>query len=290
MVNDYLASGDVAPQILWAHGEGANAYSNPGRWQFYPCSATPTYKIDGLLTRIGWNQSIIEGHIDSRLATPSVINIEVDFSGGPTGGTANYAITAESDPGISDLKVWSAILEDHDIAGSGYGYYDGMELMWEPRAWPCGSTGTSISFTGPYPQTVYLSKPYTLDPSQHTFENLNVVTYVQSSSGDKEVLNAHFIDLPDSGTGTYESANEAVISSSIIGVWPNPSTGAFTISSYVPADGTGSVEIFDITGRSIETHDASSALNLNIAEPGIYFIRLTTTTGETVSTQVAVIR
>jgi len=289
MINSYLSAGDIAPQILFFNGPAANAYS-AARISNYGISATPTFKIDGLLTQLGWSQAGCQNYINSRLAVSSVISINADFYGNASGGTANYAITAESDPGVTGLKVWSAILEDHDIATSAYGVYNAQELMWEPRAFPLGATGTSISFTGPYPQTVYLTQPYTLNPTEHNFDNLNAVTYVQASAGTKEVLNASFIDLPTTATGVYEDEAAQISSSSVLGAWPNPSTGAFAVSSFVPQGITGTVEIFDVTGRSVEQFNAGSIQNMNISEAGIYFIRLTTSSGEVVRRQIAVIR
>jgi hypothetical protein len=289
MVNGYLSAGDIAPQILFFNGPAANAYTS-ARISLYSISATPTFKIDGVNSQAGWNQTIVQNYINARLSVPSVISITADFYGNSSGGTANYAITAESDPGVTGLKVWSAIVEDHDIASSAYGVYNAQELMWEPRAFPLGATGTAISFTGPYPQTVNFSQPYTLNPAEHNFDNLDVVTYVQASAGTREVLNASFIDLPTTATGVYENEADQIASCSVLGAWPNPASGAFAVSSFVPQGTTGTVEIFDITGRSVEHFEAGSIQNMNIEEAGVYFIRLTTSSGEVVCRQVAVVR
>ena len=79
MVNSYLATDDIAPQIIFYNGPAANAYTS-ARYSLYPVTATPTFKIDGLYTQIGWNQSNCQNYINSRLATPSYLSIAVTFS------------------------------------------------------------------------------------------------------------------------------------------------------------------------------------------------------------------
>lgn len=157
--------------------------------------------------------------------------------------------------------------------------------MWIPVAFPLGTSGTVIEFTGPYPQTVQVSGSYTLTPSQHIFDNLNVATFVQTAS--KEVLNASFVDLPDTGTGIYEDESSATVD---LHAWPTPTTGSFSVSAVLPAGVTGSVEIFDIMGRSVEQFDAGSVNTHYLEETGVYFIRLTTSSGEVVRRQIAVIK
>ena len=223
MINGYLATNDVAPMILFANGPAANAF-NSGRDALYGWGYTPTFQVDGSLQRIGWSQSIVEGYIDSRLAVPCYLDISVEIIGNATGGIATYTIVAEEDLGVSPLKLYSAIVESGDIASSGYGYYAGQVMAWEPRVWPAGATGTAIEFTGPYPQTIVVEKPYTLNPAQHNFENLEIVTAVQLATGNHEVMNAHFMDLPDSGTGIYGEENASLN----IGVSNNPSSGNST--------------------------------------------------------------
>jgi hypothetical protein len=205
--------------------------------------------------------------------------------GDASGGTVTYTITAEQDLG-STLKLYSAIVMSGQVAGSAYGTFNGITLHHVPVVMPCGNTGTAIEFTGPYPQTIQVVKPYTLDPSQHIFDDLELASFVLDTSL-KESMNAAFMDVPDTNTSGIASAE---VSSGVLSAWPNPTTGAFSISSSVPQGTTGTVEIFDIAGRSIDQFNAGTVQNMNLERTGIYFIRLTTSTGEVVRRQVAVIR
>jgi hypothetical protein len=180
------------------------------------------------------------------------------------------------------------IIEDHEIATSAWGLYSGMEMMWIPVAYPLGMSGTTISFSGPYPQTIYLNGSYTLNPVSHIFNNLRVVTFVQETSGIKEVMNANYMDLPDTATGVYDTT-AGLVSGSVLTVGPNPSAGMLSICSVLPGDATGTVSIYDIQGRIIDTLPAGTVVTTDVDEPGIYFVRLTTSTGEVVTRQCTVL-
>ncbi len=249
----------------------------------------PTFVADGVFASAGWSQGVWTNHMTNRLAVPSYLSISTDMVGDASGGTVTYTLTAEQDLGASSLKLYSAIVQSNEVATPAYGLYNGKTLAWIPKVMPCGNTGTVVEFTGPYPQTIQVVKPYTLNPSQHIFDNLDLVSFVLDTSTE-ESMNAAFMDVPDTNTGVYNQG-EAVVCSGVLSAWPNPSsTGAFSISSSVPHGTTGMVEIFDIAGRSIDQFNAGSVHSMNIEDTGIYFVRLTTSSGEVVRKQIAVIR
>lgn len=210
--------------------------------------------------------------------------------GNASGGTAYLSITAEEAPAAGTIKVWCTILEDHEIAVGAWGGYSGMEMMWLPVAFPLGTAGSVLNFTGPYPQTISVQGNYTLNPSTHIFNNLNVAAFVQYTAGTKEVLNAYYDDLPDTATGVYDAGTAPVDGNAVLGAWPNPSTGNFSVSSFVPQGATGTVDIFDVSGRLVSQFEAGAIHPVTVTSAGIYYIRLNTSTGETVRQQVAVIR
>ncbi|MFO8182633.1 MAG: T9SS type A sorting domain-containing protein [Candidatus Aegiribacteria sp.] len=278
----------MAPLYIFVNGPAYNTF-NYGRWNFYSNSYTPTVKMDGLAS--GYSPSGFASAIDNRLAVPSYVDIDVEMVGDASGGTAYISITAEQEPSETyPVKVWCAIIEDHDMAtGTGWGGYTNMEMMWLPRAFPMGTQGQAVSFTGPYPETVNVTGSYTLNPVEHQFDNLNVVTFVQYSTGTRECLNAHYMDLPDTATGIYgeEGANPSV---TVLSAGPNPSTGLVTIDCQLPSDVTGTVQIFDITGRVVETFPAEGTVHTEIEESGVYFVHLNTSSGELVRRQLTIIR
>lgn len=245
-------------------------------------------KIDGLSSSS--SPSAYATAINNRLAVPAYIDFDINFVGDASGGMAYYSITAEQEPAQTyTIKVWSAILEDHEMAGSSWGGYNGQEMMWIPVAYPLGSQGKVLNFTGPYPQTISVAGSYTLNPTLHPFNNLNVATFVQYASGTREVLNANFMDLPDSATGIYgdETASTPV---AVLNVAPNPSTGYLWVNCLLPAEETGTVQVFDITGRVVESFTADGATSAFIEESGVYFVQLTTSSGEIIKRRISIIR
>jgi hypothetical protein len=290
MVNGYLTSGDIAPQIIFANGPAATAYST-ARDALYGWSATPTFQIDGVSQQLGWSQANVQNYINARLAVPSYVSIDANVVGNASGGNVYYTITIEQDPGVSGaVKVWSAVLESHDIATSSYGVYAGQELMWEPRAFPLGTSGTAITISSPFPQTINLMGTYTLNPAAHTFTNLDLITYVQASTGTHEVLNAAIADMPDSATGIGGPDGEEIGSEASLFVWPNPSFGELSIGALLPSGATGTVTVFDLAGRSVASFEASGATGIEIGAPGVYIARLETSSGEILASRFTVIR
>lgn len=289
LVNSYITTGQIAPQILFANGPGASAYVT-ARDALYGWNATPTFQINGSGQQLGWSQSSVQNLINNQLSLPCHVEIDMNIVGDASGGTAYYTVTIEQDPGVTGVvKIWSAIVESHEIAGSAYGVYNGQELMWEPRAWPMGSSGTVIDITGPYPKTIDVSGTYTLDPTLHTFDNLEVVTYVQANTGTHAVLNASFEDLPDTATGIGDLEGAAFGSLSI-NAWPNPSTGTVNVGTLLPGGDSGQVSIYNTAGRLVARFDAGGVTPVAIDESGVYFARLEASGSEAVLTRFTVVR
>jgi hypothetical protein len=225
--------------------------------------------------------------IANRLAVPCYTSIDVNMVGNASGGTAYVSVTAEQDLGVSgQIKVWTVVCEDHEMAGGSWGLYSGMEMMWIPVAWPLTAQGSVITFTGPYPQTVSVAGNYTLSPTLNPFDNLNVVTFVQGTT-TRQVLNASYMDLPDTATG-IEDMGDATGTN--LAVWPNPSDGFMSIGASLPESMTGTVTVFSIAGRTVTSFDASPVTPISIDEPGIYFVRLETSDGEVLSERFTVVR
>lgn len=288
-VDGYLANDQIAPYLWFLSGPASNSF-NLYLWNAYWSTGyVPTFVADGVFVSAGWSQSVWTAHVNDRLAVPSYLTIETEMVGDASGGTVTYTLTAEQDLQASSLKLFSAIVESEVTASSAYGLFAGKTLNHVPQVMPCGNTGTVIEFTGPYPQTIMVVKPYTLDPTVQVFDNLDIVSFVLDTS-TKESMNAAFMDVPDTNTGIYSEGGTTVVSSATLAVWPNPSNSNFNISSLVPQGAAGTVEIFDIAGRSICQFTAGSIHNLTIEESGIYFVQLKTSSGEIVTEQMTMIR
>lgn len=243
-------------------------------------------KFDG--QAYGYSPGTYSSSIADRLSEPCYLDIVADPIGDASGGTAYFSFTAEEDLQPSgSLRAYAVIIEDHEVAaGTSWGGYNGQEMMWIPVAFPLGTSGTTISFSGGYPETVYAEGNYTLDPTEHVFDNLRLVTWVQETSGSKEVMNAHYMDLPDTATGVYETAGNDLE----LTVGPNPSAGTLSIGALLPGGVTGTVTVYDMQGRLVESMPAASQISTDVEEPGVYFVRLSTSTGEAITRQCTVLK
>ena len=236
-----------------------------------------------------YNPSTYASTVAARQAIPSYIDIDVTASGSFEAGTLYIDVTAEQAPSAGDpIRIWSVIIEDHEIANSSWGSgYNGQEMMWIPIAYPLSNIGQILPFTGPYPQTLQVQGDYVLNPTAHPYDNLNVVTLVQyAASANKAVLNAHYTNL-----GVLTGIGQEPESSEIRHTMEaNPVTGSAVFGCLIPGDGSGTVTVFDISGRVVASVPAQETVSVDVTESGVYFARLTDSSGESVLQQFTVIR
>ena len=281
-MQSYVNSGDMAPMTLF--------YNGPAHWNFtnlmssfYGTGYTPSFFCDGVWENIGWDQAACEAAINSRLNVPSILDIDVSVGGDATSGVVYYNITAEEDLQAGGLvRILSALVESDISANSSWGGYNGQTIHWIPRISPLGNAGITLNFEGPYPQTISVQGEYTIDPSWD-FENMGIVVFVMDYE-DKEVFNAYYeVDL-NSIMG-IESGAEALSMT----VGPNPSSGQFSALCSIPDGGTGTVEVFDLSGRTVAAAPSSSA-DFSVDRSGLYLVRLTSPQGGSITRSVAVTR
>jgi len=286
-----MANGQIAPQIIFYNGPAANDYT-AARWSFYDNGWTPTFDVNGVDSIVGWTPSTVQAAIDEQLLEPSVLSIDVNMVGNASGGLAFYSVTAEGPLPVqnSDVLLFSAILESHDIAPSSYGVYAGQELMWEPRVCPVPAAGVQLDFTGPYPQTLNFEYPYTLDPTTMTFQNLDVIAYAQVSDSPHTVLNASFTDLPDTSEGVFDDGTAPGVGPAVLEIGPNPTAGALNIYSALPMGDTGTISVFDLGGRVVTRFDAGGSVAADLDTPGVYFVRMQTSSGQILTRSCTVLR
>ncbi len=71
---------------------------------------------------------------------------------------------------------------------------------------------------------------------------------------------------------------------------PNPTSGLFTVTSILPQGQSGTVSVYDISGRVVHSFPAGGTESAVIPETGLYFVRLVTSDGIVASRQIAVVR
>ncbi len=275
----------MAPMIWFKDGPESNGFKTHLLNTYWDGGGVPTFVADGVYVECGmpFYPELWTPKVDYCLSIPTDLNIETVIVGDSCGGSITYTLTAEQDLGTSPLKLYSAIVQSNAIASPAFEEYSGETLHYIPKVFPCGTTGTAIEFTGPYPQTIQVTKSYILNPSEHILDDLDLASFVVNTTS-KKVVNAAFRSF--STTGIYEEETPY----STLGVWPNPTNGAFTVSSTLPAGMSGTLHIFDVAGRSVGLFDTGFSQNMSLAEVGVYFIRLTTSTGEHMTRQIVVVK
>lgn len=108
---------------------------------------------------------------------------------------------------------------------------------------------------------------------------LRVVVHGMTQSNDAS--NANFVIVPASTLGVGDDSPRLAL----LGAWPNPARSDLTVSFTLPAGATGMLDMVDLAGRRVASHDltglAAGAHQLPLLEhaalsPGVYLVRLRT--------------
>ncbi len=263
----------------------ANPTEQTVRKAQYGISGVPALKFDGIMNG---SSSNLQSMYNSRVSVPAIIDIEVARNGDESSGTISIMIIAEEDPEWTvPMMVWPILVEDN-VPGAGY--WSGSVFEQAFRDNLLGYYGEEISFEGPYPDTIYVDADYQIDAAWDVNE-LHLATFIQCAYQYQlhEVENAHYAKFLDLQMGLEEGQwngwQEPVLS-----VGPNPSSGTFAVNAILPGNGHGTVDVFNLAGRTIASGSVEDMQNVAVNEAGIYLVRLTSDEGVSVTKSVAVIR
>ncbi len=248
----------------------ANTTEQNARKSLYGVNSVPWTQFDGVIH----SSSYLTAY-NNRMAVPCHLDILACRNGGTSSGIVSIRLIAEQDLGMTSTRAFAILLED-DVPGAGY--WSSSTFPYAFRDNLMGVAGTVVEFSAPYPDTVFVEVPYNLSPSW-VATNLYLATFVQAySSSDKEVANSRFDNFLGLPQGMEDGAPGAGATS--VTAEPNPSIGLFTVSASMPEGVSGLVTIFDMAGRELASFDAS-ALPVQVAAPGpgVYFARLSTSSG-----------
>lgn len=291
-VNANLPGGNLAvvrSHVNWPSASDpiylANTTEQNVRKAQYGVNSVPYLKFDGIVTG---NASTLQTTFNNRLAVPAIIGIDVARNGDESSGTISIEIVAEEDPGWTvPMMVWPILVEDNI---PGVGFWAGSVFEQAFRDNLLGYYGQEISFEGPYPQTIYVDAEYEISPSWDVNE-LYLATFVQCSYqyDDTEVENAHWSKFLDLETGIEDGGLNGW-DMPVLSVGPSPSSGTFSVAAAIPENGSGHIEVYDLSGRTVASGSASNLNSVTVDESGIYLVRLTTDSGVSVTESVVVTR
>ncbi len=285
-VNSHLAVGDLAVLRTHAWWPGndpiynANPTEQKSRIEFYNISGVPALKMDGILPAGGTN---LEARFDIRAATPCYLNIDVSKSGTDEDGTIFIALTAEQQLTSQIIKLQAILVED-EVPGTGYWSSTVFEQAFRDNI--VSTNGQVIDFGSTYPSTLYFD--YAFSTTGFVEENMSLVVFVQNAS-NKEVYNAYYQSVSDIPLNTgIEGSSAAELT---ISVTPSPSTGTFSVAHSGSENTSGSLTLFDLSGRQVETAVVSGIqTQFSVSNPGVYLVVMNSEDGRTASRRIVVTR
>jgi len=277
-INPHLAAGDISVcrvHTNWPSASDPIYLANPteqqSRWSFYNVTGVPTVKVDGIIN----GYPGIEAAYNTRAAVPCYLAISVARNPDvdPATGNVSIRLIAEQDLGAAaTLRVFAILVEDN-VPGAGYWASSVFEQAFRDNLF--GIPSPIVEFAEPYPDTVYVSTPYTLNPSWN-YDNLYLVTFVQeyAAAPNKEVMNANYAKFLDLPTGIEQDPGSPS-GSDYLSV-ESPSSGMVSISTSMPDDLAGVMQVFDISGRVVACVQAcgSQSVSVPVEEAGVYFVKL----------------
>lgn len=276
-ITPHLAAGDISVcrvHVNWPSASDPIYLANPteqqARWSFYNVTGVPTIKVDGILS----GYPGIEAAYATRSSVPCHLDILVARNpSSSTTGEVSIRLIAEQDlEAAAALRVFAILVED-DVNGAGYWAGSVFEQAFRDNLF--GAVGPVVSFSEPYPDTVFVSTAYTLSSSWDA-DNLHLVTFVQEYAGapNKEVMNADYAEFMELPTGI--EADPGLASGNGCLSVTSPTVGGVFLEVALPDGVCGTVQVFDLSGRILAELPVSGTQSLQapVAEAGIYLVRL----------------
>ncbi len=227
-----------------------NPSENNARIQYYPINFVPSVRFDGPANG-GTNPANWEVIYDARKAVPSRIRIELSGSWDPdaakTNGALQVRLIAETTLGGGDWKLRAAVTESNIdyMAGNGINEHHHVMRKMLPDA-----TGTALSFSGPYPDTIDVPLTFTVDPAWDPAHLAFAVFLQDDETQESEQsallrLNDITVDVPAGDTPPTTFAIDAIR--------PNPFNPNAVISWRRESAGPIGLTVYDVSGRLVRT-------------------------------------
>jgi hypothetical protein len=260
-----------------------------GRRGFYSINGVPALKIDGFYPSLGY--------VDFSLSVATDVDVTITglYDGGTRTGDFSVMVTAGAAPPAGTYKLFVTLTEDPTVNAYGT-FYDTMR-----QAYP-NYNGTSLTFTGPYPQTIQVdgsfgldnlneSGPYAGQMENYVEANCRLVAWVQDITVQRKVQNSDNVYVTELGDLTDAPANAPALMA--MGAnYPNPFNPTTAIPVKVAETSSALLQIVGVDGRVIRTlHSGELAAGDyefswngadgegNSVASGVYMARLITRAG-----------
>jgi hypothetical protein len=257
------------------------------RRQYYGVGSVPRVQMDGPDRPSPMSPTGYGALYQDHKAIPSAATLEmaVDFDGVTHEGTVEVSATVDAAlPGDWRLRIALIQMSIHYEAPNGIDEHDHVF-----RRFVGGPEGTAVSFDGPFPQTIVVTLPFTVD-ADWPDEDMRLVALLQND--DDQWIDQGAITGLQPAVST-EPPGEVLPPRAVIhAVLPSPFTPRTAVSFTTTTPGRVRIAVYDATGRQrrvlVDAYldagahtaawDGRDDAERAIA-PGVYFVRLDDATG-----------
>jgi hypothetical protein len=236
----------------------ANIPEQQNRVFYYLVPSVPAVRIDGPHPPAGLNPTAYENLYQQRKAIPARARLELEGEYdlvSRTGTLTVRAIADESMPGDWRLRVAITESDIHYQAPNGINVHHHVFRRFAPD-----TTGTLLSFPGPFPDTETAVLPFAIDPGW-AHENVDLVVMLQEQ-GSREIEQGGAIGVLDLVVAVDDNpAPAAPAGDRIIAVVPNPFNPRTRVPFELERAGRTVLTVHDPAGRLVRVlvDDALSA-------------------------------
>ena len=265
-----------------------NITENRARINYYGADYAPHLWIDGNVDGgSGYNSygSRIINEADNW--SPLMIGIRGTYDLEDLAGEITVTVHAEMDPGLTNLKLRVALIENYIRWGAPNG---GQVHSQTFRDMVPSTAGISISLNegDTIEETISFTTPSPINP-----DNCQLVVFVQSDN-NKRILQGAKINIPELVPLGVDDDVVAPETFTLSQNYPNP-FNASTMIDFNTSGGNVTLEVFDLTGALVKTlvdrefeagtHSINwdgSGDNGKVIASGVYFYKISTTEGNQV--------
>ncbi len=263
----------------------ANVPEQENRVFYNQVFAAPAIRFDGPNIPTANNQTAYENLYQQRKAAPSRARIELGGDYDPvlrTGEVTARVIAESAISGDQRLRIALTESEIDYAAPNGINIHEHVFRRFVPD-----TAGTVIVFSAPYPDTMTVTLPFTVEPDWIE-THVDLVAFLQEQVS-RQIDQGAKVGVLDLQVGISEEPAPAPAASRLLPVSPNPFSPGAEIRFEVARTGPIEITVHDVQGRLVRTlvdavHEAGSRAiawdgrddSGRDAGSGIYFLRLAT--------------
>ncbi|MBN1150828.1 T9SS type A sorting domain-containing protein [candidate division WOR-3 bacterium] len=206
----------------------------------------------------------LQSAFTSAMTRPCYLNIflDGDFDPSTHSGNVRATLILEASIGTGPFRLHFAAVSK--VVPYPHGYFS--DFHYPMRRMCPNYNGTTVTFSGTYPETLEVSIPFTLDTTWWNYEEgaIYFAVWLQTHGSPKYIHQSNKIDI--SGLNAVEETPSSPVLSDIFGLgdfYPNPFVGTAFIPVQISSASSVSLRIFDVSGRTVRTIAVNRELDSN---------------------------